>query len=383
MLYKVMQRFPQDVTCHEEGPLVSLYLPIHKSYPDKKSDPVVFRNLLRDVENSLRQEASTDWFKSMMKPLYELRDDTDFWNLDYEGIAVLASKNRCIVYHLHHPVMESAVVGRRYQIRPLLKAFQSIENYQLLGLSRESFSLYQSSLRGFEEIAISQGTPRTMEDVLGDQFSDPFSSHRSYSSSGGNTFNRGHGDVKQEMDKDTEKYFRYVDSFVWENYSKPSKMPLILVSLAEFHSEFRNISKNPYLLEPGIHKSIDSLTMDEIQKRAGKIIQTLNKEKTEKLANSYADAEGKFLGSSEFVQVTKAAFEGRVERILIEENKVVLGRIDDKTGGIEFDDKDGSGSEDVIDYLVSIVLSSGGKVIVLPKDEMPRSSGIAAFFRYD
>ena len=89
------------------------------------------------------------------------------------------------------------------------------------------------------------------------------------------------------------------------------------------------------------------------------------------------------MGSSEFVQVTKAAVEGRVERILIEENKVVLGRIDDKTGGIEFDDKDGSGSEDVIDYLVSIVLSSGGKVIVLPKDEMPRSSGIAAFFRYD
>lgn len=76
----------------------------------------------------------------------------------------------------------------------------------------------------------------------------------------------GQDGVKQEINKDTEKYFRYVDSFVFENYSKTSKLPLILVSLKEYHSEFKRLSNNPYLLKDGIGKSIESLDLHEIQK---------------------------------------------------------------------------------------------------------------------
>ena len=67
---------------------------------------------------------------------------------------------------------------------------------------------------------------------------------------------------------DTEKYFRYVDDFVTENYSKPSELPLILVALPEHHSLFSKISDNPYLLEDGINISYESLEMDEIKSKA-------------------------------------------------------------------------------------------------------------------
>ena len=382
MLYEIANRFPQDMIFKEDGPLISLYQPTHKSFPDNKQDTIVFKNLLRVIETSLKQIATDDLTDSIMKPFYELKEDTAFWSNTSEGIAVLASQNKCIVFILHNPVKEFAVVANSFHIKPLIKAFQSTENHQLLGLSRENFTLYQGNRYGFEEIVVKKGTPRTMKEVLGDQLSESYLSHGSYAGSGGPTMYHGHGDVKHEIDKDTEKYFRYVDSYVFENYSKTSKLPLILVSLTEYHSEFKRLSNNPYLLEEGINKSIDSLDLDEIQNRAGSIIEAINMEKIQKLAESYAESESKSLGSSDLEQVAKAAYESRVETILIEEDIIVPGKIEEKTGKVKLGDIDSPDCDDILDDLAELVLSGGGTVFVLPKEKMPGTTGIAAIFRY-
>lgn len=382
MSYEIVHRFPQDMIFNEDGPLISLYQPTHRSFPDNKQDPIVFKNLLRTIEHSLKPITGADVIDSIMRPFYELKEDKLFWNTTSDGIAVLASKNKCIVYNLHNPVKELAVVSNRFQIKPLIKAFQSTEHYQLLGLSRENFTLYQGNRNGFEEVAISKDIPRTMKEVLGDQVSDSYLTHGSYAGASGPTMYHGHGDVKQEIDKDTEKYFRYVDSYVFETYSKPSKLPLILVSLTENYSEFKKLSNNPYLLEEGISKSIESLDMDELQKKARLMIEAINMEKIQKLAAAYAKAESELLGSSDLKQVAKAAYESRIETILIEEDKIIPGKIDYKTGKIKSGNIDHPDYDDVLDDLAEIVLSGGGTVFVLPKDKMPSTTGVAAIYRY-
>ena len=382
MLYEIVHHFPADMIFKEEGPLISLYQPTHRSYSDNKKDPIVYKNLLRVIENSLEQLPDFGSTDTIMKPFYELKEDKDFWNHTSDGMAVFASTDKCIVYNLFTPVKELAVVANSFHIKPLIKAFQSTENYHLLGLNREYFSLYQGNRYGFEEIEIDKDVPRTMKEVLGRQLTESYLSHGSYGGAGGNAMYHGHGDVKQEIDKDTEKYFRYVDSFVFENYSKTSKLPLILVSLTEHLSEFKIISKNPYLLEEGIGKSIESMNPDEIQKKARVIIDAINKEKIKKIAESYAKAQSGSLGSSDIAQVTKAAYESRVETILIEEDRIVPGKIDNKTGNIKFGDIDHPEYDDILDDLAELVLSGGGEVFVLTKDMMPGTTGIAAVYRY-
>lgn len=145
MSYKIVHRFPEDMIFKEDGPLVSLYQPTHKAFLDNKQDPIVFKNLLRVIENSLKQTENSDFIAPIMKPLHELKGDKEFWNTTSEGIAVFAGKNKCIVYNLHDPVKEFAVVTNSFHIKPLIKAFQSTESYQLLGLSRENFALYQGN----------------------------------------------------------------------------------------------------------------------------------------------------------------------------------------------------------------------------------------------
>jgi len=382
MLYEIVHRFPQDMIFQEDGPLISLYQSTHRSFPDNKQDPIVFKNLLRVIEHSLKQKMSIEPIDAIMKPFYDLKEDKVFWNNTSDGIAVLASQNKCIVYNLNNPVKELAVVADSFHIKPLLQAFQSIENYQLLGLSRENFTLYQGNRDGFHEIKIDPDTPRSMHDVLGNQLSDSYLSHGSYAGAGGPTMYHGHGDAKEEINKDTEKYFRYVDSFVLEKYSKVSKLPLILVSLKEYHAEFKKLSKNPYILDESISKSMESIEMNDLQDNARVIIEEINREKTQRLVELFAQAEAESLGSSDLAQVAQAAYESRVETILIEEDKIVSGKIDSKTGKIKFGDINMPDYDDILDDLAELVLLGGGVVFVLPKDKMPVTTGIAASYRY-
>jgi len=364
------------------GPFVSLYQPTHRHFPEKKQDPIVFKNLLRQIENSLKQQSDNDFIERIMRPLYQLEDDQDFWNSTSDGIAVLAAKDKCVVYHLHGPVKELAVVANSFHIKPLVQAFQSVESYQLLGLSRTRCNIYMGNRYGFSKIVTGSDFPSALEDVVGEQSGEPYSAQGYFAGTSEPGVYHGQGDKKEGDDKDTEKYFRYVDRFVFENYSKPSKLPLILVALKEYHSLFGGISHNPYLLEEGVNISYDSLEMEEFIGKALEIIEPINAIKIHKLMESYEDAEAESLGSSDLAQVVKAAYDRRVETIFIEENRIIPGKIDYDTGEIKLCDSSMPDCDDILDDLAELVLKNGGAIWVFPREKMPGHTGIAAIFRY-
>ena len=45
-----------------------------------------------------------------------------------------------------------------------------------------------------------------------------------------------------------------------DNYLKPTKLPLILVALPEYHNLFRKISRNSFLLDEGIKTNYDMIS---------------------------------------------------------------------------------------------------------------------------
>lgn len=380
MLYEIVHQFPDDMIFEEKGPFISLYQPTHKHFPENKQDPIVFKNLIRKIEQSLQKKAEKRLVISIMKPFYELEEDKDFWNTTSTGIAVLASQNKCIVYKLHSVVKEFAVVADSFHIKPLIKAFQGMECYHLLTLSRDNFTLYEGNRYGFTEVKLEPDVPRTLKDVLGDQLTEPYLGSGSFGG-GGSPIYYEQGGKEEEIGKDTEKYFRYIDRFIFEKYSKPSKSSLILVSLKEYHAVFKQISHNSYLLDQGINASYSTLDVKDMASKAIEIIENINLKKTEKVVQSYAKAEAESLGSSDIAQVAKAAYESRVETVLIEADKIVPGRIHDN-GAITFDDIDHPDIDDILDDLAVLVLKRKGNVMVLSKDKMPQAAVVAAIYRY-
>ena len=381
MLFDVIKDFPNDIIYDRHVPCISLYQPTYRYSPGNKQDPIVFKNLIRKIKNSLKEKYDNGDISSIMKPFYQIQEDKDFWNNTLDGLAILANPQKCIVYKLQRPVKEFAVAADSFHIKPLIRTFQSMDKYQLLGLSRDEFSLYQGDRYGYQEIELKSGTPRTMTEVLGQELTDAYQAHGLSGNAGGTGMYYGHGGKKPEIDKDTEKFFRYVDRFVSENYSKTSELPLILVSLKEHHSLFRHISHNPYILETGINSSYESLETEQLTEKALEIIEPIYQEKIKNLTDSFETANANSLGSDDLAQIVKAAYENRVKTVFIEADKIIPGKIND-TGEIETGYIQDVDCDDLLDDIAELVLKNRGGVIVLSKAQMPVDTGVAAIYRY-
>jgi hypothetical protein len=381
-MYEIVKEFPNDIIFEESNPCISLYQPTHMYSPENKQDLIVYKNLIRKIENSLKQKYQKKVLSSIMKPFYQIENEKNFWDNTLDGLAIFTNQNKCIVYKLYKPVQELVIVAESFHIKPLIRIFQSVDKYHLLGLSHNDFSLYEGNRYGFEKVRIDPDTHRTLKEVLGEQHADSYVTHGSYGGAGETTMYHGHGGKKDEIEKDIEKFFVYVDRFILENYSKPSKLPLILVSLKENHNIFKKISHNPYLMEEGIKGSYDSFGINQLKERAWEIMEAIYLEKTKNLVNTFENAKASSIGSDDLVQITMAAFESRVGTILIEADRIIPGKIDYNTGKIELGNIKDPDFDDVLDDLAELVLKKKGEVVVLPKERMPSDTGVAATYRY-
>ncbi len=381
MLYEIVNDFPNEILKAKEPPFISLYQPTHRHRPENKQDLIRFKNLVQNIENSLEQKYPKKEIKSIMKPFYALAEDRIFWNHTYDGLAILAAEGKCVIYNLQRPVKELAVVADSFHIKPLIRIFQSADRYHILGLNRNEFTLYEGNRYGFEEVELDPDVPRTAKEVLGEDYTESYITTGSYGGTGSGIFH-GHGSRKEEIDKDIERFFRYVDRFVLENYSKPTGLPLILVALPEYHSLFKNISHNPYLMEEGIKTAYDVLTIDELKENVWEKIEPLYLEKTKKLVERYELARSKFLGSDDLAQVARAAFENNIDTILIEADRIIPGKVNSLNGELEKGDLEHPDFDDILDDLAEMVFKNKGEVVVLPKERMPSDTGVAAIFRY-
>jgi hypothetical protein len=192
----------------------------------------------------------------------------------------------------------------------------------------------------------------------------------------------GHGGKKDEAAIDLEKYFRYVDKYVLENVSQKTKLPLILISLAENVGEFTKISNNPFLTKNSVKTSFDPLKLSKQNEEAWEIMAPTLQEKMDKLAELFKNAQANSLGTDNLKEVGEAAVAKRIKTILVEAGKMIPGRLDHATGEIEFGEIDDPECGDVFDELVVAVLKEKGEAVVLEKDKMPTDTGIAAIYRF-
>ena len=382
MLYEIVNQFPVDIIYEEKLPFISLYQPTHRYRPENKQDLIRFNNLIQKIENSLEERHDKKDIESIMKPFKALAQDQIFWNNTADGLAILSNGDKCVVYRLESTVEELALVSDRFHIKPLIRYFQSSDRYHLLGLDRNEFTLYEGNRYGFEEIKLDPDIPRTIEDVIGDEYSEPYLNPSSYGGAGGTAMFHGHGGRKDEIDKDTERYFRYIDKFVLDNYSNTMKIPLILVCLDEHHGFFKNITNNPYLMEKGIRQDYTALDLEQMRESAWEVMEPFYLEKTKKVTERYNIQRSKSLASDDLGEISRAALEGRVALLLLEADRSVSGTINKETGELKRKDSEGSEFDNVLDELAKMIFENKGNVIILPKERMPSTTGAAAVYRY-
>lgn len=371
--------FPPKILFSDDKPCVSIYMTTHRSSPDNEQDPIRFKNLLKEIEKSLDNYYKTDKEK-FMKPLYDVLNDEAFWKNRTESLVILMNENEGVMYELNREVKELAVVSDEYHIKPLIRNYQSYDKYYALGLSQKNFKLFEGNRYYFQEVNLDEDVITERTELLGDDVGGKVLNFGTYKGTG--TSFHGHNTKNEEISKDIEKFFRYVDEFVMKNYTQVDNLPLILVSVTENQGYFRNISKNPNLLDKGIIKSYESMDINELTKEVWKVIEPMYLDKTKKLIDRFNNAQAKDLASEDLLQIAHALEEGKVDTLIVEADRVIPGFYNGVNKRIEVGDVKHHVLGDLINQFAKMAMLHKGNVIVLPKDRFPTKTGCAAIYRY-
>jgi hypothetical protein len=369
-----------------EAPCLSLYQPTHRHHPDNAQDPIRFRNLVRSLDESLREGPEAGRADALLAPFRTLAEDTSFWNCTLDGLAVFGGPGAFRVFRLQRAVPELAVVAESFHCKPLLRVIQSAFRYQVLALTRDALRLYEGDRYALDEIEPAPGVPRTMTDALGEELTENtlvVSAHRAGHQKGSAPgMWHGHGSRKDEVPIDDERWFRAADRAVTEHHSKASGLPLLLVALAEHQGMFRSLTQNALLLEQGIAKSPDAMSMDELREEAWRAVEPQYVARMRAVEERFGAERAKDRAAEDLGAVAEAAVAGRVDTLLVEADRQIPGRLDRASGQIRRGDLEHPEVDDLLDDLAEQALRTGAEVLVVPADRMPTRTGAAAIFRY-
>ena len=384
MTSPTMERMSELLDGHS-GTCVSVYLPTVRRFPEHQQNPVKFRNLLREAARTLTAEVGESQADELLAPLYALAENQAFWSHPQDGLAVFSANEFYRVMKLQRTVPERVVVRDRFRTKPKLRSVQSADRFQLLALTREQVSLVQGNRDAIDEVELAPGIPRTLTDALGEDVTEATKTGtgtlRGGHSAAGAFTRSGIGSRKDEVDKDTERFFRVIDRAICDHYSKPSGLPLLLAALPEHQTPFRQLSHNSHLAEEAIAINPDSLDLETLRTKAWELFEPRYAKRIAQLVDEFNTANAHGTGSDDPDAIALAVIGGRVKTLLIEEDRTIPGHLDAATGQVRIRD-DGASHDDLIDDLAEHTLRAGGEVVIVPTDRMPSSAGVVATYRF-
>jgi hypothetical protein len=375
----------QELLAGDQAPCLSLYMPTHRKHNENLKDIILFKNLVRQMKESLAQKYSAGEVQKHLEPFEVLADDNNFWNQTFDGLAVFGATSLFKVVGVHKSFEELAIVADSFHTKPLRHYLQSLDHYHVLGLTLHDIRLFEGNRHSLTEVELSANTPKNITEALGDELTDKHSTVASYGGSGGESLpmHHGHGGRKEETEKDAERFFRIVANTIYEQYTKPSGWPLILAALTEHHNLFKKVNKNPLLLTNCIAINPSSVSPDMLAKMAWEIMEPDYNLKLDSLAARFEQARANGKGSDDYKEVAVAAVGGRVDTLIVEADRIIPVRITNiVTGNTQKKDLLNPKVDDLLDDMGELVMKMGGQVMVLPTGKMPSETGLAAIFRY-
>lgn len=391
----------------QAGACLSLYQPTHRIVPDNTVDRPTFRHLVESLEEALATSHPRDEIEECLRPFHLLADDPYFWEHVRDGLAVLATGGRAHVFLLPRPVPPLAVVTPRFHTLPLMRIASAIERFNVLALTsrvaRVSEGLYAGAdaiPSRLEPVPLGNGPAAEgliqRDEAVTAEILQPHRVHHGAGPTGKGDARTVHGGFRSkqdDIDVDTEIFFRHVDEMVQQNVSRHTELPLVLVALPELAAVFRGLSKNRMLLEDYVPHDPHLLSSEDLAARVTPLFDAARQRRIAHAVRLYEQARDRGLAGGDLADIARAAVAGKVATLLVEADRFETGQLDRATGAIEIEghrpadlsrtgDQPAVQCEDLYGAVAEEVLLHGGGILSLDRNAMPTESGIAAIYRY-
>jgi hypothetical protein len=256
--------------------------------------------------------------------------------------------------------------------------------FYILALSQNRVRLLRSSRTTVEEVKLAD-VPHSLEEAMANTSVQEYQGMASGSHGPGggdrSAISFGHGNRKDTEKTNILQYFRQVDRGV-TNLLDKEESPLLLAGVGYLFPIYQQANTYNHLFDECLEGNPDELGAKQLQARAWKIIQPQFDQVQRRDLERYNDLSRTDMASTDPQQIIPAAFYGRVDTLFIRLDVHTWGCFDANNGTLKLHSEQLREDEDLSDAAAVQTWINDGQVYVLPPEEMPGSTGMAAIFRY-
>lgn len=364
---------------------VSILLPTHSSGVEinEQVDPTRFKTALQDVEKKLMEkEVDQIVIQKILQPAYDLLRNDEFWLRLSDGLAVYMAENTFKYIKLPAAPVEETLVNSSFLLAPLIPFISRNEYFYLLSVSKKQAKLFKADYFGIQFIPLDE-MPFGVEDVVHLENKDDHNLFRTggRGGTGGANFH-GIGGGRPDDKTNVAMYLKEVDRTLRESVLRNEHAPLLLAGVEYQIPIYRSVSSYKNIWPEALTGNHDHDNMSDLYSQAKEIMQPYFDERRKKALNDYGNKSATALTSSIIADIIPAAYYGQIAQLFVEEHAHVWGTFDEMANELQLHDEMQESSDCLVDQVIIKTIQTGGEVFLMPKEEMPQDSVMAAIMRY-
>jgi Bacterial archaeo-eukaryotic release factor family 3 len=349
---------------HNDYPSVSLLAPTHRTAPANKRDRIVVKNLVAEALKRLDGEFKKREVAALVRNLNGLVDRLD-WEHSLDGLALFASKDSATAIDLPFRVNPRVVIDATFATRDIVFTLNRALRYRVLVLTEKPTRLFDASTN-----------------VLTEHTARPFPMvHKGPGGAsklpGGQGINRS-----AARDESHRQFFRKVDDAL-SAIQKDDRLPLVVVGVDRYLAFYQEITQDPDAivgLVEGSHDDPNPAALGKLVWPVFKAGSTLRRTRT---LVRLKEAVSINRHASGIIQVWRAAFEKRIQTLLVETDFAYPADVSpDGSLLVPYGGRGPVALDDAVDELIERVIADGGEVFFYEPGVLDLHQKIAAVLRY-
>ncbi len=364
-----------------KGICVSLYAPMFQAGKETRQNHIRFKTQIQKAKQGLEAAGfSTDDIFKIVDPAESLVNNNEFWQHQQAGLGVFLNSEGMQLFKLPIEVPELAITGTVFHLKPLMTVLKNDGRYFVLALSLNKVRLFEATKYSIYELNMDDldNVPNSLKEALKFDVYQKYLGHHS-NGPAGNTVFHGHGAGEDDRKAQILYYFKQLENGV-SDLLAVEQAPLVFAGVDYLFPLYQKANHYPHLLDKAITGNPDDWSKKELHERSWRLVETFFTKTQEEAFQKFKALEDSNHVSKNVNESLLAAFDGRIDTLLVAVGSQVWGRFDSETRQIT--KGEANNSEDLLNLAASYTLMAGGKVITLAPEAMPDNVKLAAIYRY-
>ena len=359
-----------------KGPCITIVLPA-----TAETD---LRAALKDAVRRLEPALPAADRKELLVPVVAETEPVGVTQRASGSLVILRSPDLFVRFFTPVHLPETVAAEDQFLIRHLLPILDNGKEFYLLALSQNRARMLLCTAHSADEVALPTGTPGSLADAMQTRQPDHVLDGRS---AGGPSVGSMKGVLFGTSSDHDDKYadllhfFNAVDKGV-NALLRDVNAPLVAVAVEHELALYRKANTYPQLVEPGVHGSPDGMKGGEMHRRALVLMQSHLASPVQKALDEFDKSVGTGHASTHAQEIVKAAHEGRISHLLLQDEAEYLGNFDEVRQKVKRHEDAFDTRQDLLNDAAIQTIRHGGLVSVLPAGKMPNGVPVCALFRY-